>query len=333
MGYDLLEEMRLGTQARFHRSWDAAAFDTLTGEVARTRTNLPVYHGLAAGWIGYFGAPELQIAWNREVARKTTLPDVADTYAVATAFAWAERGAWDSAMAAIRVPAEGGVANARLNAYRLGVLGAWLDAVEPAAAAAWRAGAQADVGDDVDGRQDLAWMDGILAAARRDDAGLERARVALAADTGVTAGFLARSLGAFGADLRGDRATATNELLALVRDVQAVGRWAAEHPLVNPVHRLAVGRWLVERGDLAVADSLLRWHEGASSVGGEDGWALNAVLPILYLERARLADARGRGNEAARLYREFLRRYDLPGEERQDLVTEAERALARLAET
>ncbi|MDX1579242.1 MAG: serine/threonine-protein kinase, partial [Gemmatimonadota bacterium] len=164
MGYDLYEEMRLISQARFERSWDAAAFDTLTSELARTRTNLGGFHGLAATWSGRFGAPEFQVAWNRAVSSKTALRDVADTYAVATAFTWAERGAWDSALVTIRAPAEAGVPDAPLDAYRLAVLGAWLGATDPTEADRWREGAELEA--EGEGPVELTWLDGILAVAR-----------------------------------------------------------------------------------------------------------------------------------------------------------------------
>lgn len=252
--------------------------------------------------------------------------DVAATHEQGIGFAWAGRGAWDSALTVMGRLASAGGTDAGLNAYRLAVAGAWLGAANTAVAGLQRADAVRDVGADYHKRVDLAWLDGILAVARADAGGLVRAREQLAADTGLVAARLERSLAAFESEMRGDRDSAARLMLELVREVRDIGGWGSSHPMELPVHRLAASRWLVAKGDAAIADSLLRWHEGFYAFSGEEGWALNATMPIVLLERARLNAGLGRTDAARHFYEEFLRRFDMPDESLRHLVVEAERA-------
>lgn len=330
MGYDQFSELRILAHARFWGHSYAAPLDSLTDQLAKTRTRFAGYHTLASQWIGYFGSPALQIEWSRAIAEKTPMRDVAATHEQGIGFAWAGRGAWDSALTVMGRLASAGGTDAGLNAYRLAVAGAWLGAANTAVAGLQRADAVRDVGADYHKRVDLAWLDGILAVARADAGGLVRAREQLAADTGLVAARLERSLAAFESEMRGDRDSAARLMLELVREVRDIGGWGSSHPMELPVHRLAASRWLVAKGDAAIADSLLRWHEGLYALSGEEGWALNATMPIVLLERARLNAGLGRTDAARHFYEEFLRRFDMPDESLRHLVVEAERALARL---
>ena len=127
--------------------------------------------------------------------------------------------------------------------------------------------------------------------------------------------------------MRGNPDSATQQMLDLVLEVR--NQYGRIGGAVEPVHRLTLGRWLLARGDTAVADSVLRWYEGFYA-WDRSAWALSATMAIALLERARLHDRWGRPEEAGWFYREFLRRYDMPDESQRHLVEESQRALARL---
>ncbi len=55
------------------------------------------------------------------------------------------------------------------------------------------------------------------------------------------------------------------------------------------------------------------------------------MRPLLSLQLARIEDARGRADDARRLYRDFLIWYDMPPPAHRHLVEEARAALARLS--
>jgi hypothetical protein len=209
-------------------------------------------------------------------------------------------------------------------------LGAWLGAVEPGAAAARRAAAEVGTRGGSTGRAELAWIDGVLAAARRDRRALAEARAALrrSGDPGREA--LDRSLGALDAALRGATREAGAAMAALEWEQAALNAPDfMSHPLVVPLDRLAGARWLAASGDAEQAQRLLGWVDGAILLHPSTPYSL-MVAGLADFERGRNEERLGHGERAAGYYREFLRRYDRPVRGHLALVEEARAWLDKL---
>ena len=249
-------------------------------------------------------------------------------------FAYAARGDWDSALVAIdRWQRLANDSTAALTAYGLAVAGAHLGSVDRGRAAAERPGR---LPTWPEGRAELAWLDGILAHASGDAAGLARARRQVHESGSAEADLLERSLAAFAVELTGDRRAAARALAALEWESAEHTRhheYGRHHPFFNSVNRLSAGRWLLAAGDTTQASRLLNWHEAVL-------WAFHRFLgpangvfaPPALFERARIEEASGDTSAAAADYREFLQRYDLPRGEWAARVEEAVGRLRRLTD-
>ena len=180
-------------------------------------------------------------------------------------------------------------------------------------------------------RAELAWLDGIDAVTRKDRAGLAAARAAVraAGDTLVQPLNLV-DLRPFELALQEDRRAAADRLATLEwseGDHNPWGWWMVAHPLRRAIARTAAAGWLLEAGDTTQAVRLLAYHEAVGPPFGEK----LLLRPLLSLQLARIEDARGRVDEARRLYQDFLIWYDLPLPQHRHLVQEARAALARLS--
>jgi tRNA A-37 threonylcarbamoyl transferase component Bud32 len=289
--------------------------------------------------------PAGQIAFNRRVLRYTA--DVTSVPSVyrGSAYAWAERGAWDSALGTARE----GVKNeprcapqgcrppASIVEYNIAVLGAWLGAIAPQEAVDRRSAAAATISGleasrwktELLGGQ--AWFDGLLAFVLRDGPSLERAREHARQSGHPAAAIIDRSLAAFGRALAGDRTAAARELVALER-LCGGKYWRTCGSSFVPntaAHRLAAATWLLEAGDTAQAARLLTWHE-AWYFRHVRVWSF-VVRPLAYLMQARIEEARGNTPSAREHYERFLRHYDSPMPGQRHLVEEAQAALKRLS--
>jgi hypothetical protein len=245
------------------------------------------------------------------------------------AYSWASRGAWDSALVIQdRVPVNTvRPALAGLHRYRLAAVGAWLGAVDPPVAVSWRDRAASSL--DRMGSQDraeLAWVDGLLAATRRDAAALTRAREALRQTRAPEVGRLDSSLAAFAADLAGDRRRALELLLALENDRY---RFAETHPFLTGVNRLTASQWLSAAGEGTRAARLLTWHEAIGNPGSHSSHANALLASFAYLARARIMEAQGQRDAARAHYARFLSNYDAPVQAHRGLVEEAQAALTQ----
>jgi len=180
----------------------------------------------------------------------------------------------------------------------------------------------------------LAWLDGILAHASGDAAGLARARRQVRESGSVDADLLERSLAAFAAELSGDRRAAGRALAALEWESAEHTRhndYGRPHPFFNSVNRLSASRWLLAAGDTVQAARLLNWHEAVFWEFQRFLGPANVVFaaPALF-ERARIEEASGATSAATADYREFLQRYDLPRGEWAARVEETVGRLRRL---
>jgi TolB-like protein len=278
---------------------------------------------------GWFGFPATDVALYRRMQRLGFVPDGA---ALQIAYAWAARGAWDSALVSLDHYAKGaGEADslASLSLYRLAALGAWVGALPAAEASARREVAhRAFAGLGSFERAELALVDGVLAVSRRDRGALAEARRAVQASGDSMMSVLDQALAAFDRFLAGDTREAGKALAAL--------EWRqAEEDYPNnfsrilmPVSRLAASQWLLASGDTSGSARLLTWVEADYGPGGAGKFMLKGLAE---LQRGRIEDARGHPALARAHYGQFLTRYDMPMPAHRHLVKEASEALARLS--
>ncbi len=281
-------------------------------------------------------SPAAQVRFNQEILRRGLPPGDVNAWLWYTALSWGARGAWDSALATLdRMTPDDAHVPLGLEQYRFAVLGTWLGALPPGAArmrraAAVRAAAAVKTDRGPPLRAEVAWLDGIEAFTRQDRAGLAAAGAAIraAGDTSFREGGLL-DLRPFELALQGNRRAAGERLAALEWAAASRwpwGWWMVDHPLRRAINRTAAAGWLLEAGDTAQAERLLVYHEVVGPPFGEK----LLMRPLLSLQLARIEDARGRVDDARRLYRDFLIWYDMPLPAHRQLVTEARAALARL---
>ncbi|HET7427248.1 MAG TPA: hypothetical protein VFJ50_09415, partial [Gemmatimonadales bacterium] len=254
-----------------------------------------------------------------------------DAHRLLLALSWGGRGEWDSALVNLdRRVATGTDSVAAFAAYGVAAAGVWLGAVDPKEAAARRPAA-AQAARDATGRADLAWLDGVLAAARRDRAGLAQARSALHDSGDPASGALDRSLGSFDDALRGDTREAGKRMAALEWEEAALSAPDFRgHPLVMPLDRAAAAGWLVQSGDAEQALRLLQWVDGPFFL--HPGMIYGTMLQGLAdLERGRIEERLGHAELAVGYYRKFLARYDRPGPRHRALLEEARGRIRELS--
>jgi len=291
-------------------------------------------HRFALGSSQY-GFPRAQARLVREIASRRALAKASGAWRLGLALADAQRGAWDSALVTMTQIVAGSPDPIwPVYRYRLGVAGAWLGAVDPGVAGAYRA-AITPLHQQLPpaSRAEVAWLDGLLAAMRADARALSAARDSVKTADSVTAPFLERSLSAFALALSGRRAQAADTLVALEHQRAEFGwsRYRSDaHPFLTGVNRLAAARWLVERGDAAAAERLLTWHQAVLFPLLDTREANMVMEPFAYLQQARVAEALGRHDLARTYYERFLWRYDTPPAQHRSLVDEARSALARV---
>jgi serine/threonine-protein kinase len=265
--------------------------------------------------------PAVQVEFSARVLRGGALPATADAHRLALAVAWAARGAWDTAMVAIDAYAAHSPDSAAvLDPYRFAVLGAWLGALEPEVARARRVALVASRDLAAASESQLRWLDGLLAVAESDAAGLRRAAVRVRDPDDV----VTRALRAFESMLTGNQRAAAESLAAIWWDDASGG-----DATFNGVHRLVAARVLAAGGEWDRAARLLRWHE--ADVPNHRWWMGVPILNgVTYLEAARVEAARGDAARARVLYEEFVRRYDRPVPPLRGLVDEARTVVGRL---
>jgi TolB-like protein len=285
-----------------------------------------------------WGFPAAQIDLNRRALRRAEGdPELATALYAGTAWAWAARGQWDSAVTTIGAvagknpgPTAGGIRSLAVESYTVAVFGAWLGAITAEVASRHRpAGdALARLGNEESrqwSRGKIAWLDGLLGYVRKNLRAIEAARQDAARSGSSQTDLIDRSLAAFSWALEGDRKRAGREMLALEE------YWAERtgEPIAdNAVQRLAGAEWLRQVGDRDNAIRLMGWHEAMQT-----GWGWVSAVALSgpgYLAWARLVESRGEFRRAEEYYRLFMRRYDKPMATQNHLVEEAKTALKRL---
>ncbi|HZH80722.1 MAG TPA: hypothetical protein VFD68_05440, partial [Gemmatimonadales bacterium] len=253
------------------------------------------------GGASMFGFPRAEVDVARRVLSLRPPADIAAMQRLNLALAWAQRGAWDSALVAARDYLQSSPGrDAALYGYRLAVMGAWLGALDSAVVAGWRAIAARFMEESPpEGRAEVAWLDGVVAVVQRKRPDLVAARQALQRSGAQSTPILDRSLAALELELVGDRRRATDALVRL--EIESAERWWAplqgrsvgcDHPYVNAIDRLTAARWLASASDLARAAQLLRWNEAVfpRSCGVADP-VERTLSPIASLEQGRVEDA------------------------------------------
>jgi hypothetical protein len=210
------------------------------------------------------------------------------------ALAWAGRGDWDSAFVALqRYTRSATHPRGPVWSFGLAAVGAWVGALDPALPLELRPAAlRSPFSRSDDGRAELAWLDGLLACAQGNVAGLDSARATLLASGVPATPVLARSLHGL-ADTESTPATLLDAQTAV-----ADGAWAfrhgADHPFVIAVDRISTARGLLASGDTATATRLLRLNETELPGTLQPLPAIHQVLATLTLDvLARSAEARG----------------------------------------
>lgn len=251
------------------------------------------------------------------------------------------RGAWNeihdslvstfSRMIADTPPVEGMV-DANGLAEEVLAVAAWTGALEPSVALS-HARRRADDMRGPDQRARLAWIEGVIAAARADRAGIERARAAVRAADGRLTSDLDEALRGMDLWLAGQHAAAASVLdsLSTARGRRSARRLDNEYPSLDVVLRLSAARSTLAVGDTAGALRNLAyfdvWNLSTAAL------PIDAFSPLAHYERARIAQAQGRTNDARRYYERFLEVYTEPPPGHADMVEHARTQLARLSGT
>jgi tetratricopeptide (TPR) repeat protein len=302
-----------------------ALVDSVAREYAVHGPSVPI----TPGWYG-FGQGQLDVC--RAMIRYHPSPAMIEEALRWEPRIWSSRGAWDSALVAVdrwrkQIPDDSLRAAATLQGYWLAVMGAFVGAVDTAEARRRRDPASVAVQRlKPNDRARFAWLDGILSFVGKDRAGIARARGSLSHVRDSSADLWDESLAAFEIGLGGDTRRAGQLLASLEsRRAETPDRAYGNHPL-TALDRLAASRWLLEAGDTAQATRLLFWPDGYA--GGVSGFIL---YPLMFLERAQIAEAQGQVEEARKDYQQFLSRYDRPPPAHKQLVLDAEEAMRRLS--
>jgi tRNA A-37 threonylcarbamoyl transferase component Bud32/tetratricopeptide (TPR) repeat protein/TolB-like protein len=261
------------------------------------------------------GLPQVQLGLNAAILTRGPGARVTHFVERGNALAWVSRGAWDSALVAVDRAADvWPEPRTALTAYGLAVLGSSLGFVPAAEAVRRRPVAMQQSADgSAEAAAELAWLDGILAHALNDAAGLARARAELAPLSAPYADALRGSLAAFAADLAGDRRRAARELARLEWD--NADRFSPPplstlYPFLVPANRLNAAQWLRQIGEDGEAARLLTWSEG---LGRSFATALNVTFGwIGFVDRAEIAEMMGQTDRARYFYARFLERHDMP---------------------
>jgi hypothetical protein len=199
------------------------------------------------------------------------------------------QGDWDSALVNLdRLATQEGDSLGALRAYGVAALGVWLGEVRPQEAISRRRAAFAAGSRDPSGRAEVAWVDGVLAAARRDDRQLAQARAALRQSGDSAAGALGRSLGALETELRGGTREAGEAMARLEWEQAAMaGPDFVHHPVTPALDRLAAARWLSATGRGDEALRLLRWVDGRFAVHPATVYGI-MLVDLVERERRRI---------------------------------------------
>jgi len=280
----------------------------------------------ATAWIGGVAAVPISSR-----ALRAGLPERdAAGHRSALMWAWASRGAFDSALvAAEQHVLQSQSATSRLDVLRVAALADFTGAIEGEFERRF-SGMSAAVAASPAIRAEAHWLRASLAALRKDTITLASSRSelrqAVSDSAGATSNAWLREIEAFAVALGGNQRAAADSLMAIEFELAE----SAAAGFTTAISRGAAARWLQAAGRSEDAERLMRWVGTYSP--SRPLWAARIMMqPLVTLERARLAEARGDAVAAERFYQEFLRRFDRPMPAHKPLVAEAKTALLRLS--
>ena len=332
-----------GTRRLWNRVLDLRATVAETGSVPPERLTQTVemilsaprfvVTGMAVGFVAD-GYPVAQIGLNAAVRQRSTVRSHAAMLWLGDALAWASRGAWARALlAADRAASISNNPAGSLNAYRIAVASVLFGGVVPAEADTRKPEPGGVVSEwTPDESAERSWLDGVLAYAVGDAAGLESALRALEASEASAKAHVTRSLEAMQLELTGESEAAARVMAALEREIadkHGINSIGDLHPLLATVNRILAARWLRALGDEQAAEWLLTWHEAIPGGALYQAW-LVAIGSQALLERAEIAEAAGDFDRARGHYQAFLERFDRPDQGMQPAMDRAVLGLARV---
>ncbi len=256
------------------------------------------------------GAPQLATILLPEFVRDSRGERIHDDLQRARAWAWASRGAWDSALAVVGSIREG----RPLDGYRLATIGGWIGGVPDDVVAAWKGQLDAVRASlSPRDRAEAEWLDGLDASAAGDSAGVSSAAIRVRKAGDPSGPLLARALGTFEPIRQGRFRPAADTLAQLEFDRRWLpsGEDGWQIPAAIPVHRLMAARALAASGDTVAALRQLNWIDGADLAARRVA-IMGVLRAYALLERARLHEARGDSTLARYDYEHLLRRFDRP---------------------
>lgn len=258
--------------------------------------------------------------------------EVAAALALGRGFAWATRGDWIRADESIRHAVTlSNDPTYRVLAAGLFVSGAVAGAVELDLARDWLSSAKrSNPSPSLDHAAELAWMDGVVAWANGDEAGLRNA-IDRATSTGAeSTPSLAEALRILVVSLT-DTGTAAGLLADFeLREAErgAFHRHGYTHPWFTSVNRTLAAQWALSHDRPLVATQLLAWDESVLwDLHGPMGPANKVFSPVAARLRALVAASLGRDAEARRELETFLHIYDHATGTPSEWVDEARRAI------
>ncbi|MGH7470383.1 MAG: hypothetical protein ACRENP_20765, partial [Longimicrobiales bacterium] len=288
------------------------------------------------GGLMTFGFAAAEVDFDRRILRSRDAPPPLKVGAHrALAMAHAKRGAWDSALVAAAAYADfSRQSESVYYGYQLAAVSEWLGATDSAITKGWRRRIHAQPTKlSEQASLNVTWLDGLVAAARRDTTGLDQARMQLTASNMPAAAFMKRSLDAFATDLRGNSADAGRQLADLEWEMARRGRvriFGSRYSFFTGVNRLAAARRLTAAGDLATAERLLHFPEAVLTVLSHEQ-ANRALEGAVWFERGRMEQAAGRPDAAVRAYRRVLEEYDVPAAGLRWMIDAAKAAITKLS--
>ena len=322
----LVEQLATDSTAVTSRAADSVvnslAHHRLTPTVAMVFATFPQFASTGA---------RAQIAISRRVLASGVTERDEVSHRSAIEWAWASRGAFDTALALVGTRARASRdPAAATDAFRIAALAEWTGAVPGASERHWNAVLDETGSASRDARAEAQWLRGVAAFSRQDSLALRNASEALnrlSRDTlARLARDLSRSLRAHRLHLSGQRAAAADSLLAVESDIGERGAT----PFTTGIGRITAARWLQAEGRNADASRLMLWHEGFPA--SRPFLAARHMMQGLALfERARIAEATGDIEGARRFLSEFLVRFDLPMAAHRPLIDQAREALTRLS--
>jgi hypothetical protein len=238
------------------------------------------------------------------------------------------RGDWSGGLRALRRTEGSQLAYSdRMTSARLAALGAWLGAVDTAAADSALQRVRALPGADMTPHDQVErrWVDGLLGVMRGDAARIRRVRRELAADTSVRSSHAARSLAGLWLS-RTDPEAGADSLRASSEDAMRTGGVLVS---VMAIDRLVVARALRRRGTPAEAERYLMWPDAATNVV-RNATVRFALGSLVNYERGVAHDEAGDVPAAVYRLRRFVEAYDQPPPAHRGLVEDAKRRLAQL---